>query len=123
MAPEEVLDVSAFFWSFVNDVTVMTYADLYRTAGFLELSNARGRLSVSCEILGVGAVSVPEGVFKDERNGCYIFPDVTSLMRGTPIMVTDPVKRRALEACLHRIVCFVEVADLATDLEHHVLDD
>lgn len=124
---EGISDVSSLFWQFVKDVIDMPYADLYRTDGFMVLSDARGSLALSRRTLGVKLCEMqdklPEGVTYEALNQRYVFPDVTSLMRSTPQMVINPRSKRKLEECLRRIVCFVEIVDLATDLEHQDLGD
>lgn len=113
------VDVTDLFWEFVSDVTKKSYAHLCETRGFAALSDAPGRLVLCCSTLGATHTVVPDRVLHDLSRGMFVFPDVTSLLHDTPLMVTDPGMKTLLEECLRRIVCFVDVDELATDLQQH----
>lgn len=116
MVERATVDVSDIFWRFVVDTTNLSYEQLYLTDGFAVLSDACGRLTLRCETLG--AISgLVDGVTHDEAGAVYVFEDVSSLLRDTPTMVLDPLRREQLESCMRRITCFVDVSDLATDVE------
>lgn len=134
---ETIVDVSQIFWQFVSDVTSMKYARLSGTTGFItlcELSQQSpergGGFSLSYAALGItGKANVPKpdddacfdgagiGYTDDRSNSRVVFRDITSLLRDTVMIVTDLSKKSLLESCLRRMSNFIEVSDLALEIE------
>lgn len=131
-----VLDISLIFWQFVTNVTTMPYEMLSETEGFQVLSHnaleARP-LALNCSDLGlVDADDIQNicthcnkwgGFTHDTKNKRFVFPDVTSLLRNSPLMVKDRHKRLLLKDCLSKINSHVEISELSDDLKMHVLQD
>lgn len=121
------MDVSHLFWQFVSDVLNLSYKKLSKTPGFKALSS-RGKFSVSFSTLGLTDTASDcckgmTGIYQDDTHGVFVFSDVTSLLSNTPNIVFDCSQKALLKACLTKINSFVEVHDLAEDLEQEQFID
>lgn len=127
MLEVSVRDVSHLFWQFVSDVITLSYSKLSRTPAFKALSTG-GEFAVSFSTLGL--VDTPcnhctdmPGIYQDDFNRVFVFSDVTSLLSNTPHIVCDSSQRALLNECLRKINNFVEMHDLADDLEREQFAD
>lgn len=126
----DVVDISHLFWQFVRDVMELSYSKLSETPGFMALSTHNGFV-VSFSTLGLTAPAASHctgltGIYQDDAKREFVFSDVTSLLSNTPKIVKEPGQKTLLKACLQKINRFVDVQELATDLEQslelHVVD-
>lgn len=116
------VDLSDTFWQFVTDVMALPYTKLLHTSSFAQLSDAPGSVVLRFSVLGLteetaSKCSELDGVTRDDEHGCFTFCDVTSLMHNTPRLVCCHEQRQLLLKCLGKILNYVEVTDLANDLE------
>lgn len=118
----DIVDVSDSFWQFVSDVNSMTHSKLLHTPSFATMSDAPGSITLRFAVLGLTEETACQcnsldGVTRNDAMGCFTFCDVTSLMHNTPSLVCSPAQKQLLLRCLGKIVNYVEVTNLATDLD------